>query len=118
MVDHPILIKRLETQYGITDASLDWIKSYLSGRQQCVMIGGVASHKNILDRNIPQGSIMGADFYADFTEPVEDVVGPEVDDHFYADDSQLYKEFDPNDADNVSAVVRSMKKQQQMLKAG
>ena len=42
---------------------------------------------------------------ADFTVPVEDVVGSEVNDHFYADDSQLYKDFDPDDPDDVAAVI-------------
>ena len=37
-VDHAILLRRLETSFGITDAALAWFSSYLSGRSQCVSV--------------------------------------------------------------------------------
>ena len=42
-VDHAILLRRLETSFGITDAALAWFSSYLSGRSQCVSINGETS---------------------------------------------------------------------------
>ena len=42
-VDHAILLRRLETSFGITDAALAWFSSYLSGRSQCVSVNGETS---------------------------------------------------------------------------
>lgn len=93
IVDHPRQIKRLETQYGITDASLTWIKSYLSGKKQCVIIHGVLSHKNELDQNIPQGCIwiIGAYFYSGLAVPVEDVLDPEVNNYLFVNEVLVFR---------------------------
>ena len=40
MVNHDLIIKKFEL-YGFDNSSLDWIKSYLSDRKQCVSIDGV-----------------------------------------------------------------------------
>ena len=42
-VDHAILLGRLETSFGITDAALAWFASHLSGRSQCVLVNGERS---------------------------------------------------------------------------
>ena len=35
-IDHKTMIDLLESQFGVTDKALDWIKSYLSNRKQRV----------------------------------------------------------------------------------
>lgn len=45
--------------YGIRGKSLDWFRSYLSGRQQCAGIGNTYSSYNSIDIGVPQGSILG-----------------------------------------------------------
>ena len=42
-LDHPILLKRLETTCGVRGTVLDWFVSYLSGRSQSVIVNGVVS---------------------------------------------------------------------------
>ena len=42
-VDHAILLRRLETSFGITDAALARFSSYLSGRSQRVSVNGERS---------------------------------------------------------------------------
>ena len=42
-VDHSILLRRLQTSFGISGAPLDWFKSYLSARSQRVSIPGALS---------------------------------------------------------------------------
>ena len=42
-VDHAILLRRLETSFGITDAALSWFSSYLCGRSQLVSVNGETS---------------------------------------------------------------------------
>ena len=43
-VDHTILLRRLETSFGVTGDALKWIASYPSARSQRVMINGVLSN--------------------------------------------------------------------------
>ena len=42
-VDHSILLTRLMERFGVTEVASDWFASYLSGRQQRVMIQDVTS---------------------------------------------------------------------------
>ena len=58
-VDHAILLRRLETSFGITDTALTWFSSYLSGRSQCVSINGETSDCYPLPFGVPQGSCPG-----------------------------------------------------------
>ena len=43
MVDHTILLHRLDSSFGISGATFSWIRSYLNGRSQCVRAGQSAS---------------------------------------------------------------------------
>src|SRR6218665_2909662 len=38
-VDHSILLQRLTTSFGLVDQPLAWLKSFLSDRSSCVVIG-------------------------------------------------------------------------------
>ena len=38
-VNHDILIARLLDRFGVGGTALEWFRSYLSGRSQCVAIG-------------------------------------------------------------------------------
>ena len=58
MVEHSILLKKLE-HYGIRGIVLNWLKSYLSNRQQFVSVNGSVSSTMTLEYGIPQGSILG-----------------------------------------------------------
>ena len=57
-VDHNILFSKLE-KYGIRGLALNWIKSYLSEREQFVMFNGTESDRCINRCGVPQGSILG-----------------------------------------------------------
>ena len=57
-VNHSILFKKLH-YYGIRGVALDWFKSYLSGRKQCVAIGNSMSSFKSINIGVPQGSILG-----------------------------------------------------------
>ena len=43
IIDHGILLSRLNSLYGISGDALDWFKSYLSNRVQRVIIGDTVS---------------------------------------------------------------------------
>ena len=46
-INHNILLSRLQTQYGFTDTVIKWFESYLQGRSQRVVIGGIESNPNL-----------------------------------------------------------------------
>ena len=74
MVDHPILVKRLNNTFGVQGHGLDWMTFYLLNRTEQICIHNLLSDTKTLNYNIPQGSIFGPDFYSDFSEPVGDIV--------------------------------------------
>ena len=57
-VDHQILLAKLN-HYGICGVSNDWFKSYLSNRNQYVLINGYESGLAAINCGIPQGSVLG-----------------------------------------------------------
>ena len=57
-VDHSILLKKLP-YYGIRDAELNWMKSYLKERRQFVHYDGESSEALEVEYGVPQGSILG-----------------------------------------------------------
>ena len=57
-VNHKILLRKLE-YYGIRGLPLQWFKSYLHERKQCVNIGSVRSNFTTVKHGVPQGSILG-----------------------------------------------------------
>ena len=57
MIDHVILLKRLNYSFGITGTAHMWFESYLTGRTQSVKIEGQASKPKCLWCCVPQGSV-------------------------------------------------------------
>ena len=58
MVSHQILLGKLK-EYGLDETSINWFKSYLEGREQCVQVESVFSEMLPISVGIPQGSILG-----------------------------------------------------------
>ena len=55
---HSILLKKLK-KLGVTGTALEWFKSYLSDRKQCVDINGKISNTKDIPISVLQGSILG-----------------------------------------------------------
>ena len=58
-VDHDILLDFLRDHIGLDGSVLDLVRSYLSGRSQCVSVTGVLSELSELMFGVPQGSVLG-----------------------------------------------------------
>ena len=57
-VDHRILLAKLN-HYGICGVSIDWLKSYLSNRNQYASINGFDSGLTTINCGVPQGFVLG-----------------------------------------------------------
>jgi len=84
---HERLLLKLRA-YGIHGNILEWIKSFLSGRKQNVVVNGVkAVISNVLS-GIPQGSVMGPLLFLIYINDVVSVVkSPAL---LFADDVKIF----------------------------
>jgi retron-type reverse transcriptase len=57
-VDHRILLDRLEHDSGIRGLVVQWIESYLTGRNQFVRFNGFTSKTVPVTSGVPQGSVL------------------------------------------------------------
>ena len=57
-INHNYLLVKLET-YGVRGVCLEWFKSYLNNRTQCVAIKNQLSDTAVINCGVPQGSILG-----------------------------------------------------------
>lgn len=59
LIDHDILIDRLEHVVGLKGRVLKWFSSYWKGRSISVRVGDLPSKSVSLDCGVPQGSVLG-----------------------------------------------------------
>ena len=99
-IDHGILLNRLQTSFGMGGTVIDWFKSYLSGRQQWVKVEQFLSDVDVLNFGVPQGSVLGPVLYTMYTYPLSKIIERcNMNFHFYADDTQLYKSINNSEID-------------------
>ena len=58
-VNHSTLLGRIQSKLGLRSTALAWLKSYLSGRSQHIVVNGKLSRKFPLNCGVPQGSCLG-----------------------------------------------------------
>ena len=96
-IDHTILLKRLADCFGFRGKVLEWFKSYLTNRSQCVKVGNVFSSFKPLLFGVPQGSVLGPLLYTLYIVPLGEIIKKHgLKYHFYADDTQLYLCIEPS----------------------
>jgi len=61
--DHDLLLQRLQIDFGLSNAPLEWIRSFLSDRTYQLVYGGDLSHTYLLQYGVPQGSVLGPLLY-------------------------------------------------------
>ncbi len=70
MVDHNILISRLESCVGLQGKVLKWFQSFLTNRSFSVSIGQHSSSSRKLACGVPQGSILAPFLFSIFMLPM------------------------------------------------
>ena len=87
VVDVSLLLKKCAI-LNFAQETVQWLKSYLTERQQSVYIGGHLSSKITLEAGVPQGSILGPLLYTVYTLDFPEVVHKE-DCPYKCDDQQI-----------------------------
>ena len=90
-VDHAILLRRLQTSYGIHGAVLQWFRTYLVDRRQYVRAGSTTSTPSVIVCGVPQGSVLGPILFLLYTADLLSLIEDHgLRPHLYADDTQIY----------------------------
>ena len=103
---HRGLLEKLKS-YGICGNLLLWIKNYITGRKQKVVIKNSESTIGVLNAGVPQGSVLGPLLFLLFINDIADDIQSFV--RLFADDSSLmYSSLDPLEVErrlNLDLVV-------------
>ncbi len=96
-INHLILLSTLSS-LDITGIPLRWFESYLTGWSFRVAWGVVVSKAHQLVTGVPQGSVLGPLLFSTHTTSLGPIIQAHgFSYHFYADDTQLYLSFQPDD---------------------
>ena len=90
-VDHDILLKILETQFGVTDTALRWFNNYLRPQSFKVCIRDEYSESQKLSFGVSQGSCSGANRFTCYCSLIDKEVPESVSINGFADDHSLQK---------------------------
>ena len=88
-VPHQRLLVKLKS-YGISGTTLQWVRSFLSGRTQRVAINGTFSSFQPVTSGVPQGSVLGPLLFLLYINDIGNPINSSI--RLFADDCILYKE--------------------------
>ena len=89
-IDHSILIHRLHTDFGFTDAVLQWFSSYLTDRTNYVSLSNHCSAFAHVHSGAYQGSVLGPIPFTMYIKPLSAIIDSHsIIHHAFAEDIQL-----------------------------
>ena len=105
-IDHPILVHLLHTDFGFTDAVLQWFSSYLTDRTHYVSLSNHCSAFAPVHSGVPQGSVLGPILFTMYAKPLSAIIDSHsIIRHSFADDLQLQMSAPP---DRIYELFHSM----------
>ena len=114
-VSHSILLSALKNS-KLNVHLLNWLESYLTGREQCTSTGGTTSEMRKVNFGVPQGSVLGPSLFIFFINSITEVpITSKI--KLYADDLAIYSTHkDPttalsslqNDLDTIVGVTNKI----------
>ena len=105
-VSHPHLMKKLE-YYGIRGLTNKWISSFLSNRQQRVLIEGEKSEAVPVTSGVPQGSVLGPSLFIYYINDLATSLKSTV--RLFADDTVAYLAIKGNkDAEDLQSDLNKL----------
>ena len=75
--------------YGIRGTTLRWIRSFLVGRTQKVILNGQESRTTKVSSGVPQGSVLGPLLFIIYINDMPNNIASNI--KLYADDALLYR---------------------------
>ena len=91
-VSHDLILYKLKNLYGVDGIMLRFIKSYLQGRQQQVVVAGAVSNKLPMKSGVPQGSILGPLLFVIFINDMFSCITNGTNIALYADDTKIWRQ--------------------------
>ncbi|KAJ1531399.1 hypothetical protein ONE63_000080 [Megalurothrips usitatus] len=105
-VHHGLLLVKFKKN-GFLKSVINWFHAYLSDRRQRVKAGGdYVSDWDFLDTGVPQGSILGPLLFLLYINDISDVL-VHCKYHLYADDLQVYLDFDVDSVFTAVSLLNS-----------
>ncbi len=117
-VNHQILLSTLSS-LDITGIPLRWFESYLTGLSFRVAWEEEVSKAHKLVTGVPQGSVLGPLLFSTYTTSLAPIIQAHgFSYHFYADDTQLYLSFRPDDPTVAARISAWMKEHRLQVELG
>ena len=93
-VSHQRLLRKVSAN-GIKGHLLDWIESFLTGRQQYVTVKGRSSEWKDVLSGVPQGSVLGPLLFLLYVNDFPNIIKSIL--KLFADDAKIYQTTDKCD---------------------
>ena len=103
-VDHSLLLKQRQLEFGFVDTVLGWLTSFVTSRTQQVAFDGHMSATTSAEFGVPQGSVLGPLLFVLYTAQLSQVVAAHgLTLHQYTDDCQVYLTTSVSDAPTAAS---------------